>query len=248
MSSNIVKVMAYVVIPTIVLASVIGLVVYQSHIGSGAAGTSSGATIITSTMVHLGTIGGSSGPSPTQSSTVSMNSSATIVHTPPGVANESSTRTSTQQCANFSTTYSALASLETVNPNANSSYVGSVTVEILWSGSSPPIAGSGNSAQWNGTIRDSGTTEVVSGICDASYMIDRPSSSSISPWQISWSISKLTKQGTLQVTVSLGNNQTVVFNRSTSTPYGSVSGSLTISSGTNSTNSSNSTSSSNNVG
>ena len=142
-------------------------------------------------------------------------------HGHPGITN--GTAPFPANCANLSQPYTPLDRLgpTTITSNTPSSYVGSITVTILCNG----CGGATTSSQWSGTFGTTTSPETVSGICDASYMVDRPSSSA---WQLSWSFQRLTAQGTLEISVSLDNNQTVVFDHSASGSSNTISGSLAI--------------------
>jgi hypothetical protein len=163
-----------------------------------------------------------------------LNSSGTyVVHTPPGPANGSVLQP-TVQCANYSVPFTALASVGTVNPYANSSYIVGLSFQVECNGCGPqqsdnsPSTTFSNSSgdvtpQWKGTFGDEGRGGVsVSGLCDMGFALDRPQSAS--QWNVSWTFQKLNAGGNLEVRVSLEYNQTVVFDRSTSAPNGVVSG------------------------
>jgi hypothetical protein len=142
---------------------------------------------------------------------------------------------SKQLCANFSVSYKPLASVTTFfigNPS-----VTSLTISISCNGCNGPqsdnqpyttVAGD-TSPQWNGTFGPFGNpvaSSSVSGICDVNYGLTQPFGATV--WQLSWSFQRLTPQGTLAVSVSFDNNQTVLFNRSAVGAVTKVSGSLTL--------------------
>ncbi|GEM_PF-4849149 len=172
---------------------------------------------------------------PNVGATDSVNVSTSSTGVPPPPDNGSTIQPATI-CANFSLPqrYSAGSVGPTLAPP--SPLVNMIVVQVLCNGCTGvqsdkapfTIVPQGTAPQWTGTygtVGASQSSEPVSGICDASFGLVRPDSST---WQISWSFQRLTTSGTLEVSVLLYNNQTIVFDKSASGPLDAVSGSLTV--------------------
>jgi hypothetical protein len=138
-----------------------------------------------------------------------------------GITNGS--RPLSPQCANFSQSSTPVLYDSTVSAPP-SAFVASVTITILCNG----CGGLTVSPQWSGTFGPAGNPSQsisVGGICDQSFMVDRPVGS---VWNLSWSFQRLTTIGTLDVRVSLDNNQTIIFDRSSTDGVTTVSGAVSF--------------------
>jgi hypothetical protein len=139
-------------------------------------------------------------------------------------------------CYNYSVAYTALVTHSTVAAAANSS-VESITIKVLCNGCGitsdnsryTPVA-QNTPVQWKGSYGDGNRTVSVNGICDETFGFDRVYPSA---WNVQWSFQRISSAGTLEVIVSLDNNQTVVFDKtaSASSQSSTISGSLSVSQG-----------------
>ncbi|MFI5419646.1 MAG: hypothetical protein ACHQ1H_01625 [Nitrososphaerales archaeon] len=170
-------------------------------------------------------------------------SNSSSIHIPP-VPNNGTLIQSLVMCANFSVPYIPIAYSGTTfvtvgSGNVAANYTQMLIVEVLCNGCAGPQSynktytqwPANTPLQWNGTItnsEDNPHSQPFGGVCDMSRGLSRFSSL---PWKVSWDFKNLTPTGTLEIKTLLDsspNNRTVIFDKSSSVPYGEVSGNTTI--------------------
>lgn len=150
---------------------------------------------------------------------------------PPRPASNATAPPFVPQCftypANYVPSYHPIgaASITTSSPATFSPGSDGVVISVLCNG----CGGQTSTTQWEGTFGPifgaTNTTPSVSGICNESFLVERPSSSA---WLLSWSFQRLASTGTLEIMVSLNINNTVVYEDSTTGPVTILSGSLNL--------------------